>query len=169
MKKTVIGIVATLVAGGMIFAQSTDVTTDILDSITAPAIETVQAAADIAAVLSETENTQIFSEAVAVADIDVADVVSEGVTVFAPVDTVVADIASISNVEDYIVPGIVTAETLASTDTLTALSGKELSVEALDGTFFINGIALNETIAEGNIVINTLNGVFADVALSLAF
>ena len=63
MKKTVIGIVATLVAGGMIFAQSTDVTPDILDSITAPAIETVQAAADIAAVLSETENTQIFSEA----------------------------------------------------------------------------------------------------------
>ena len=163
MKKIVIGMMAALVAGGMVCAQNMDLTTDLVDAIAAPVVEDTQST-DIAAALAETENTQIFSNAVAVADIDMAAVAPEGITIFAPVDA-----TALANVEDYIVPGIVTDETLATTDTLTTLSGKELAVTSVDGTYFINGVALTDSIEKGNVVINTLEGVFTDATLSLVF
>ena len=170
MKKIVIGMMAALVAGGMVCSQNMDLTTDLVDAIAAPVVEDTQST-DIAAALAETENTQIFSNAVAVAvaDIDMAAVAPEGITIFAPVDTAIVDATALANVEDYIVPGIVTDETLATTDTLTTLSGKELAVTSVDGTYFINGVALTDSIEKGNVVINTLEGVFTDATLSLAF
>lgn len=168
MKKIVIGMMAALVAGGMVCSQNMDLTTDLVDAIAAPVVEDTQST-DIAAALAETENTQIFSNAVAVADIDMAAVAPEGITIFAPVDTAIVDATALANVEDYIVPGIVTDETLATTDTLATLSGKELAVTSVDGTYFINGVALTDSIEKGNVVINTLEGVFTDATLSLAF
>ena len=73
MKKIVIGMMAALVAGGMVCSQNMDLTTDLVDAIAAPVVEDTQST-DIAAALAETENTQIFSNAVAVADIDMAAV-----------------------------------------------------------------------------------------------
>lgn len=168
MKKIVIGMMAALVAGGMVCAQNMDLTTDLVDAVAAPVVEDTQST-DIAAALAETENTQIFSNAVAAADIDMAAVAPEGITIFAPVDTAIVDATALANVEDYIVPGIVTDETLATTGTLTTLSGKELAVTSVDGTYFINGVALTDSIEKGNVVINTLEGVFTDATLSLAF
>ncbi len=164
MKKMVIGMTAALAVGGLVFAQNAAIET------TAPAAaETVQETVDIASALAETENVQKFGNAVAVAQIDVSSIALDGVTVFAPVDTAVTDPNTIINVEDYIVPGKITAEILAEANTLITLSGKELTVESQDGTYLINGIAVNNTIEDGNVVINTLNGVFADTSLSLLF
>ena len=80
MKKIVIGMMAALVAGGMVCAQNMDLTTDLVDAIAAPVVEDTQST-DIVAALAETENTQIFSNAVAVADIDMAAVAPEGITI----------------------------------------------------------------------------------------
>ena len=55
MKKIVIGMMAALVAGGMVCSQNMDLTTDLVDAIAAPVVEDTQST-DIAAVKEQRPN-----------------------------------------------------------------------------------------------------------------
>lgn len=157
MKKTCIAVLAAaLIGSASVYAQNIAVAAEI-------------PAADASLALAAEDDLSKFNEAVAHSDIDLGTI--ENVTIFAPVDSALSDASAIENPADYIVAGAITAEELASTTTLTALSGKELSVTVDEsGEILINGAALDlsasESLADGTVVINRLEAVFSDTVRS---
>ncbi|QQO08730.1 fasciclin domain-containing protein [Breznakiella homolactica] len=136
--------------------------------------EMVSASVDCTQLVDALDDHVDLSEfTVAVSDLaDEVDILADagGITVFAPVNEAVEDTTFMdSAVADYIVPGTFTIEALQGMESLTALSGKELSVEAGETGVTVNGIALaaDDSITSQGIIINKLAGTFEETLLTL--
>ncbi len=110
------------------------------------------------------------AEAISLSGTDVLlATMSDGVTIFAPVDGSFGDEVIVEDViTDYIVPGIIDTTTVNSTTTTTAMSGDPVTIAVVDSVVTVNGVPVAEeqAIYNGNVVIYKLTGSYTTEGLA---